>query len=80
RTIPAPALSADEAKAKLNKNVEVRETRQALITNELGQEVLCYEMLGTIGKDTYQMFINADDGKEEKIEKLKSAEPIYKDL
>ncbi|MEC1912117.1 PepSY domain-containing protein, partial [Bacillus spizizenii] len=69
-----------EAKSKLNKNVQVRETRLALITNELGQEVLCYEMLGTIENDTFRMYINAKAGSEEKVEKLKNAEPIYKDL
>lgn len=51
-----------------------------MITNELGQEVLCYEMLGTIENDTFRMYINAKDGSEEKVEKLKNAEPIYKDL
>ncbi|MCY8837176.1 germination protein YpeB [Bacillus atrophaeus] len=80
RDIPKPALSVDEAKEKLNKNVDVKETRLAIITNELGKEVLCYEMLGTIENDTYRMFINADDGTEENVEKLKNAEPIYKDL
>ncbi|WP_172655416.1 PepSY1/2 domain-containing protein, partial [Bacillus sp. FJAT-27445] len=80
RTIPKPAITEAEAKSKLNKNVQVRETRLALITNELGQEVLCYEMLGTIENDTFRMYINAKDGSEEKVEKLKNAEPIYKDL
>lgn len=42
-----------------------------MITNELGQEVLCYEMLGTIENDTFRMYINAKDGSEEKVEKLK---------
>lgn len=80
RTIPKPEITEAEAKSKLNKNVQVRETRLALITNELGQEVLCYEMLGTIENDTFRMYINAKDGSEEKVEKLKNAEPIYKDL
>lgn len=80
RDIPKPAITEAEAKSKLNKNVQVRETRLALITNELGQEVLCYEMLGTIENDTFRMYINAKDGSEEKVEKLKNAEPIYKDL
>ncbi|MFE0613355.1 hypothetical protein, partial [Bacillus altitudinis] len=39
-----------------------------------------YEFLGTIKNDTYRMFINADTGKEERVDKLKNAEPIYKDL
>ncbi|MFO6495999.1 MULTISPECIES: germination protein YpeB [Bacillus] len=80
RDLPKPKLTPEKAKANLNPNVKVQETRLALITNDLSQEVLCYEILGTIENDTFRMFINADDGSEEKIEKMKSAEPIYKDL
>ncbi|MFT0800444.1 germination protein YpeB [Bacillus swezeyi] len=80
RDLPKPKLTPEKAKANLNPNVKVQETRRALITNELSQEVLCYEILGTIENDTFRMFINANDGSEEKIEKMKSAEPIYKDL
>lgn len=53
------------------------EDRLAIISNELGKEVLCYEFLGTLGKDTYRIFINANDGKEENVEKLQNAEPVY---
>jgi len=42
--------------------------------------VLCYEILGTIENDTFRMFINTEDGTEEKVQKMKSAEPIYNDL
>ncbi|MBG9915504.1 sporulation protein [Bacillus sonorensis] len=80
RDLPKPKLTPEKAKASLNHNVKVQETRLALITNEDSQEVLCYEMLGTIENDTFRMFINANDGSEEKIEKMKSAEPIYKGL
>ena len=49
----------------------------AIINNDLGEEVLCYEFLGTIDNDTYQIFINANDGREEKVEKLKNPELLY---
>lgn len=53
---------------------------KALIINDIGEEVLCYEFLGTINEDTYRIFINADNGQEEKVEKLKNSEPIYENL
>ncbi|WP_270572118.1 germination protein YpeB [Bacillus glycinifermentans] len=80
RNLPKPKLTPEKAKAKLNSNVKVQETRLALITNEASQEVLCYEFLGTIENDTFRMFLNANDGTEEKIEKMKNVEPIYKSL
>lgn len=80
RDLPKPKLTLEKAKASLNPNVKVQETRLALVTNELSQEVLCYEILGTIENDTFRMFINTEDGTEEKVQKMKSAEPIYNDL
>ncbi|MBD1378634.1 germination protein YpeB [Metabacillus arenae] len=80
REIPDPKMKVEEAKTKLNKNLLVQEERQAIIVNELDEEVLCYEFLGTIDNDTYQIFINAQNGTEEKVEKLKNAEPIYQEI
>jgi spore germination protein len=42
--------------------------------------VLCYEFLGTIKNDTYRIFINADTGFEEKVEKLQNSEPLYNEV
>ena len=53
------------------------EQRQAVIMNDLQKPVLCYEFLGTLGDDTYQLFMNASIGIEEKVEKLESVEPNY---
>jgi spore germination protein len=75
-----PKLSKDEARAEINPNVDIKEDHIAVIVNDLGEEVLCYEFLGTLGNDTYRMFINADNGIEEKVEKLESAEPVYEEL
>ncbi|AZB43359.1 germination protein YpeB [Bacillus sp. FJAT-42376] len=80
RDIPKPSLKEDQARQKINQKVMIQESRLAVITNELGEEVLCYEFLGTIDEDTYRMFINADSGMEEKVEKLKNAEPIFNEL
>ncbi|QFT89426.1 Sporulation protein YpeB [Bacillus sp. THAF10] len=77
REIPKPGISYEEATTKINDNVMIMEDYLAIINNDLGEEVLCYEFLGTIDNDTYQIFINANDGTEEKVEKLKNPEMLY---
>ncbi|MBB3906641.1 germination protein YpeB [Anoxybacteroides rupiense] len=74
---PKPAISLEQAREKLNPSVKVMEERQSVITNDLNQEVLCYEFLGTLGDDTYQIFINAQNGVEEKVTKMQSVERTY---
>lgn len=80
RKIPSPSFTVEEAKSKINPNVEIMEDRLAIITNDLNEEVLCYEFLGILGEDTYRIFINAENGMEEKIDKLQRAEPIYEEV
>ncbi|WP_057914349.1 germination protein YpeB [Peribacillus muralis] len=80
REIATPTISEKEARDKINVNVKIMEEGKALIINDLGKEVLCFEFLGTIKEDTYRIFINADTGQEEKVEKLKNSEPVYENL
>ena len=80
RKLPEPKISKEEAKEMLNPSLEVQEDRLAVIANELGEEVLCYEFLGTIENDTYRIFIDANNGLEEKVEKLKNPEPLYQEI
>lgn len=80
REIPKPKISKEEAAKRLNPSLEVQQDRLAIIINELGEEVLCYEFLGTINADTYRIFIDAENGMEEKIEKLKNPEPIFQEV
>lgn len=77
RTIPKPEISFEQARLKVNPSVKVMEHRLAIINDDLGEETLCYEILGIINNDTYRIYVNALDGSEEKVEKLKNAEPIY---
>ncbi len=76
RTLPNKTISVEKAKKQVNPNVSIHEEQLALIENE-GKEVLCYEFIGTIDDDTYRMYINATNGEEEKVEKLKDPEPLY---
>lgn len=80
RDISKPMISKEEAAKMLNPSLEVQEDRLALILNEFKEEILCYEFLGTIENDTYRIFINAEDGTEEKVEILKNPEPIFQDV
>ncbi|UAC47093.1 germination protein YpeB [Bacillus aquiflavi] len=80
RSVSKPTISLEEARSKINPNVKIMEESQAIILNKVNEEVLCYEFLGTLGNDTYRIFINAENGGEEKIEKLQNAEPIFEDV
>lgn len=77
RTFPNKKITMKEAKKQVNPNVDIHEEQVAIIKNEFGKEVLCYEFIGTIDNDTYRMYINATNGEEEKVEKLKEPEPLY---
>lgn len=79
RRINKPAFSKEEARKKINPNVEIMEEGLAIIENDMNEEVLCYEFLGILNDETYRIFINADNGNEEKVEKLQNAEPIYEE-
>jgi spore germination protein len=80
REIPKPSISEKEARTKINPNLEVQQHGLAVIMNDLNEEVLCHEFLGTLGDDTYRIYLNAENGFEEKVEKLRNAEPIYEDV
>jgi len=77
RDIPEPELSIEEAKEVVNPNVDIQEEFMAVIDNDLGEEVLTYEFLGVLDDKTYRIFINAMDGKEEKVEMLDGKEINY---
>ncbi|WP_078553251.1 germination protein YpeB [Bacillus alkalicellulosilyticus] len=72
-----PEISMEEAMEFLSPRLDVMEDHIAIIRNELGEEVLCYEFYGVLGEDTFRIFINAEDGSEEVVEKLPEAEPVY---
>ena len=78
--VKEPTITKEEARAKINPQLKVMEDRLAVIMNDLGNTVLCYEFMGTLDQDTYRIFINAETGMEENVEKMKNAEPIYNDV
>ncbi len=77
RTIDKPKLSEEEAAKSISSKVKIMDQRLTVLTNDLYEDVLCYEFMGTIGNDTYRIYINADTGKEEKVEKMHEASKVY---
>ncbi len=71
RTNLTPTITEQEARAKISPSVEVMEHYVSLIAKSNQEEVLCHEFLGTINKDTYRIFINAQTGDEELVEQIK---------
>ncbi|RTE10485.1 germination protein YpeB [Paenibacillus whitsoniae] len=71
REIGQPKMTADEARKQLSANMKVSGQTLAVIKNDLDEEVLCYEFIGTMNKNIYRIFINADMGLEEKIETIR---------
>ncbi|WLV23457.1 germination protein YpeB [Aciduricibacillus chroicocephali] len=70
RKLEKPKISVNEARDKVNPNLDIQENYLSLITNELGNEVLCHEFIGVHKNITYRIYINANSGKEEKVERL----------
>ncbi|UOQ85898.1 germination protein YpeB [Gracilibacillus salinarum] len=77
RDIADPAITEEEARDKVNPNLEIQENHLAIIEDDMGEEVLTYVFLGTLNQDTYRIFINADNGNEVRVDKLKQAEIKY---
>lgn len=67
-TIPVPAITQAQAATALNPEMKVSRTRLAMIPTETGdQEVLTYEFMGTLGNNTFLVYVNAQTGAEERI-------------
>lgn len=77
RDIPEPVLTMKEAKEYVNPNIDIQEEHLALIENDVEEEVLTYEFLGIMDDETYRIFINAENGLEEKVEKLTGTETNF---
>ncbi|WP_218197406.1 hypothetical protein, partial [Pseudomonas sp. 2995-1] len=69
-------ITREEAEERLNPNLEVMDHHLAIIKNQLEEEVLCHEFYGVINQDTFRIFINAENGREEHVEKLANAEQV----
>ena len=67
RTIEQPAISIEEAKAALNKNLEITSQGLAIIPTEWKTEIFCYEFKGKVNNTDFLVYVNANTGEEENI-------------
>ncbi|GAE91345.1 spore germination protein YpeB [Gracilibacillus boraciitolerans JCM 21714] len=77
RKIPQSGITEEEAREKVNSNLKIEEHHLAIIENDIGEEVMAYVFLGTLNRDTYKIFIDASNGDEIRVDKLKQAEIKY---
>ena len=67
RTLPAAAVSTEEARAKINSRLTINRQAMAVIPTDSMEEVLCYEFIGNTEGQNFIIYINAVTGEEEKI-------------
>ena len=68
RQIPAPVLSKEQILQNRNPNFQVETVRLALITDEYSiNEILTYEIQGTVVNETFSVFVDAATGQEIRI-------------
>ncbi|MEW6540331.1 MAG: germination protein YpeB [Bacillota bacterium] len=67
RELPAPAISAAAARRGLNPDFAVRSARLVLIPTTGGGEALAWELRGERVGNQYLVYVNAEDGRREKI-------------
>ena len=60
-------ISKEEAKKKLNKDLEISSEGLAIIPTEYNTEILCYEFKGKVDDREFLVYINAENGREEDI-------------
>ncbi|WP_051273397.1 germination protein YpeB [Desulfotruncus alcoholivorax] len=71
RRLPRPKLNEMQARKLVSGSLKVEGSgRLALIPLDANREKLTWEFKGTLGGDSYLVYINAIDGKEEKVLRL----------
>ena len=67
RDFPEKLISIEEAKERLNTNIEIISEGEAIIPTEWKTEVYVYEFKGKIDDLEFLVYINPQTGKEEDI-------------
>ena len=67
RQIQKNIISKEQAKQKLNKNLNIQSENLAIIPTEYKTEILCYEFKGKEKNREFLVYINATTGEEEDI-------------
>ncbi|WP_159882960.1 germination protein YpeB [Paenibacillus puerhi] len=74
RQLAAPKLTEEEAKKTLSPEFKAESVRKALIRNDVEEEVQCYQVVGRVNGGLYSIYVNADSGAHEKIDRISEEE------
>ena len=67
RTFATPKVSQEEARNKINKNLQITSEGLAMIPTEYQTEKLCWEFKGNVEERQFLVYINVETGKEEDV-------------
>lgn len=67
RALPAPTVSAADARAAISSRLAVKQQSLALIATDAEREILCYEFLCELNGNEFLIYINAYDRSEEEV-------------
>ena len=67
RDISEIKITKEEAKNKINKNIQISSEGLAVIPTKWQTEILCYEFKGKVDNTDFLVYINAENGKEQDI-------------
>lgn len=70
RSIPPPTLTQEQAREKVRYNFDISSVRLAIIPDRGQKDVLCYEFKGKYKGFDFIVYINAENGREQKILKI----------
>lgn len=70
RQISSPSLIAAEARKYISDGFNVETVKLCVIPLDSKQEVMCYEFKGNYGDDNFLVYINTENGKQERILQL----------
>lgn len=70
RKIAQPKISKEEAAKAVSDRLKVNTVKLAVVPTETNQEVLCYEFAGSNHNSDYIVYVNAENGKTQKILKI----------
>ncbi len=67
RDISKIKITKEQAKEKINKNLDIQKEDMAVIPTKWKTEILCYEFKGKVDDTEYLVYINSETGEEEDI-------------
>jgi len=77
RDLPSPELTEEQAVRMVSERLKVVDTRLVVIPTRAAEEILCWQVKGSLGGDQYLIYINALDGSEEQVLQVLPVEGGY---